>query len=118
MLEHPSIERALKAYEAANALAKPAKVNGTGGNFESGEGYYLSMVVAWCWTVFYVLDPEHVRARVVALTKENRLDAQTALRVVSKVRDSLAISDEEKALLRQEVKDTLKAIAAEELDKK
>ena len=118
MLEHPSIERALKAYEAANALAKPAKVNGTGGNFESGEGYYLSMVVAWCWTVFYVLDPEHVRARVVALTKENRLDEQTALRVVSKVRDSLAISDEEKALLRQEVKDTLKAIAAEELDKK
>ena len=59
-----------------------------------------------------------MRARVVALTKENRLDAQTALRVVSKVRDSLAISDEEKALLRQEVKDTLKAIAAEELDKK
>ena len=108
LLEHPAIERALKAYAQQDALGNPAKKKaGVTTGFETGEGYYLSMVVAWCWTVFYVLDPVHVRERVVTLTKAGRLDAQTALRVVSKVRDSLAVSAEEKAALRAAVRQAL-----------
>lgn len=101
LLTDPALITALSMYNEREEMRQPKPITTPDGTrWPSAEGYYLSMAVAWCWASFFVVDPTRLEATLVRLNQTGRLDPWTCRRIVSKVRDSLAVSDEAKAHLK------------------
>lgn len=101
LLTDPALITALSIYHERGEMRQPKPITTPDGTrWPSAEGYYLSMAVAWCWASFFVVDPTRLEATLVRLNQTGRLDPWTCRRIVSKVRDSLAVSDEAKAHLK------------------
>lgn len=91
------IPKALRALEADHVLALAC------------DSYYLSMSLAWCASMLYTADGERCEQWLARLLKECRIDAATARRTVSKIRDSYQVGKAEKAALSERLRPLIAA---------
>ena len=96
LLEHYRTEEgalmALAALDNPNARALTLAASGD---------YYLSMALAWCLSMLATVNPEAVYVQMEAWRKAGRLDDETCLRTVRKIRESLQFTRDAKDAVKR-----------------
>jgi hypothetical protein len=91
------IPRALGALEGEHVLGL------------ARDSYYLSMSLAWCVSMLYTVEGKACERWLTRLLQDQRIDAATARRTVSKIRDSFQVSKADKAALSERLRPLIAA---------